>query len=60
MPTNPEAIYDRYQRADFTDRLNIFLQFPVLRLGFTEIDQKEEQRQQENRNEGHNHKCSAM
>lgn len=41
MSISHEKIYDRYRNADFTDRLYIFLQFPELRQGFLEIDQKE-------------------
>ena len=41
MTTNLEQIYGRYSQADFTVRLNMFLQFPELRREFLEIDQKE-------------------
>jgi len=41
MKINLEEIYSRYRKADFTDRLNIYLQFPDLRNAFIEIDQKD-------------------
>ena len=40
MTTNLEEIYGRYRKADFTDRLNIYLQFPDLGIDFLEIEQK--------------------
>lgn len=43
MTINLEEIYDQYRKADFTDRLNIYLQFPELRDDFFEIEQKEKQ-----------------
>lgn len=43
MTINLEEIYDQYRKADFTDRLNIYLQFPELRNDFFEIEQKEKQ-----------------
>ena len=43
MTINLEEIYDRYRKADFTDRLNIYLQFPELRNEFFEIEQNEKQ-----------------
>ena len=43
MTINLEEIYDHYRKADFTDRLNIYLQFPELRDDFFEIEQKEKQ-----------------
>jgi hypothetical protein len=43
MTTNLEEIYSRYRKADFTERLNIYLQFPELRDEFFEIEQKEKQ-----------------
>lgn len=41
MTRNIEEIYGDYRKADFTDRLNIYLQFPELRDDFLEIEQKE-------------------
>ena len=41
MAIKLEKIYDQYRKADFTDRLNIFLQFPELRDDFLEIEQTE-------------------
>ena len=41
MTINLEEIYSRYRKADFTDRLNIYLQFPDLRNDFLEIEQKD-------------------
>ena len=41
MTINLEEIYDQYRKADFTDRLNIYLQFPELRNDFLEIEQKD-------------------
>lgn len=41
MANNLEEIYDRYRKAGFIDRLNIYLQFPELRNDFLEIEQKE-------------------
>ena len=41
MAINLEEIYDQYKKADFTDRLNIYLQFPELRDDFLEIEQAE-------------------
>ena len=41
MTTHHEAIYSRYRKADFTDRLNIYLQFPELRNDFLAIEQTE-------------------
>ena len=43
MTTYLEEIYSRYKKADFTDRLNIYLQYPDLRNEFLEIEQKEKQ-----------------
>jgi hypothetical protein len=43
MTINLEEIYDQYRKADFTDRLNIYLQFPELRNEFFEIEQKGKQ-----------------
>lgn len=43
MTTNLEKIYDQYRRADFSDRLTIYLKFPELRNSFLEIEQKEGQ-----------------
>ena len=43
MTNNLEEIYSRYRKADFTDRLNIYLQFPELRDEFFEIEQKDRQ-----------------
>ena len=43
MTTNLDAIFSQYRKADFYDRLNIFLQFPELRREFLEIEQKEDQ-----------------
>lgn len=43
MTTNLDAIYGQYRKADFTDRLNMFLQFPELRREFLKIDQKDGQ-----------------
>jgi hypothetical protein len=41
MTTTIEKIYDDYRRADFADRLYIYLQYPELRNDFLEIDRKE-------------------
>lgn len=41
MTRNIEEIYGDYRKADFTDRLHIYLQFPELRNDFLEIEQKE-------------------
>ena len=41
MTTNLEEIFGDYRKADFTDRLHIYLQFPELRDDFLEIEQKE-------------------
>ena len=41
MTRNIEEIYGDYRKADFTDRLHIYLQFPELRDDFLEIEQKE-------------------
>ena len=41
MTTHHEAIYSRYRKADFTDRLNIYLQFPELRNDFLAIEETE-------------------
>lgn len=43
MRTNLNAICGQYRKADFNDRLNIYLQFPELRHEFLEIEQKDEQ-----------------
>ncbi len=42
MISNRERIYEDYRQADFSDRLNIYLQFPELRNDFLEIDLQEE------------------
>ena len=43
--TSPlEDIYNRYRNAEFTRRLDIYLQFPELRNDFLEIDQKEKKK----------------
>ena len=41
MTSHLEDIYNRYRNAEFTQRLDIYLQFPELRKDFLEIDQKE-------------------
>jgi len=41
MTINLEEVYDQYRKADFNDRLNIYLQFPELRDDFLEIEQIE-------------------
>jgi len=41
MTSHLEDIYNRYRNAEFTQRLDIYLQFPELRNDFLEIDQKE-------------------
>ena len=41
MIEHHENIYEAYRRADFNDRLSIYLQFPALRNDFLEIDQQE-------------------
>jgi len=41
MTTNLETISGRYRKADFNDRLSMFLQFPELRREFLEIELKE-------------------
>jgi len=43
MTRNIEEIFGDYRKADFTDRLNIYLQFPKLRNDFLEIEQKEKE-----------------
>ena len=43
MTIDPEEIFGHYRKADFTSRLNMFLQFPELRNDFLEIDQNEVQ-----------------
>jgi hypothetical protein len=43
MTSNLEEIYGRYRKADFADRLNIYLQFPDLRNDFLEIEEKDRQ-----------------
>ena len=43
MTINLEEIYNQYRKGDFTDRLNIYLQFPELRNDFFEIEQNEKQ-----------------
>lgn len=42
MIFNLKDIYDQYRKADFTERLNIYLQFPELRDEFCEIEQQQE------------------
>ena len=42
MRTNLEEIISIYRKADFTDRLSIYLQFRELRNDFMEIEQKDE------------------
>ena len=49
MIINLEEIYDQYRKANFTDRLNIYLQFPDLRREFLEIDRREKNDPYENR-----------
>lgn len=41
MTSHLEDIYNRYRSAEFTQRLDIYLQFPDLRNDFLEIDLKE-------------------
>lgn len=41
MTTHQETIYSQYRKADFTDRLHIYLQFPELRNDFLAIEQTE-------------------
>ena len=40
MNTNLNNIYDDYRKADFTDRLHMYLQFRELREDFFEIEQE--------------------
>jgi len=39
MERNIQAVLEAYQRADFSRRLNLYLQFPELRSAFLVIDQ---------------------
>ncbi len=41
MNTRCEKILENYRKADFTNRLYIFLEFPELRKTFYKIEQKE-------------------
>lgn len=41
MTSHLEDIYNRYRNAEFTRRLDIYLQIPELRNDFLEIDQSE-------------------
>ena len=41
MTSHLEDIYHRYRNAEFTQRLDIYLQFPELRNDFLEIELKD-------------------
>jgi hypothetical protein len=41
MAGTREEIYEEYRTADFSRRLDIYLQFPELRNGFHKIDPKD-------------------
>lgn len=43
MTINFKDTYGQYRKADFSERLNIYLQFPELRNEFYEIEKQEKQ-----------------